>query len=387
MRKTYKKSLFSSILIICVISFSLGCILYGYSKNKYSNDISSDHGTENDNLYGNKVTFDESADTSSTDLLLTFIGDCTLGSDPNFSYNTFHQKYEDVEKDPNYFFSNVSHVFEKDDLTIANFEGTLTTSNLRAFKKFTFKGPPEYSSILTAGSIEAVNLANNHSLDFLNKGFIDTKNTLDDEGIKHFGLGEVYKTDIKDYKLAFIGYKGWLDTISIETMKKEISSLKQEGFIVIANFHWGLEGRHVPIGDQKLVAHSAIDSGADFVIGHHPHVVQSMEIYKDRLIAYSLGNFCFGGNSNPRDKRTFILQIKLAQNNDNNFSSYFKIIPAYISSSDSINDFRPTIMESPEDREGFFHFLGDISPDMPFELSDDLINIFTETSSDETKGV
>jgi len=384
MRKTHNKSLFPSIFIICIICFALGCILYSYSTNEYSNDISSDHGDKNDHLYGNKVDFDDLDQSTATDLILTFIGDCTLGSDPNFRYNTFHQKYEEVEKDPHYFFSNVSHIFEKDDLTIANFEGTLTTSNLPASKKFTFKGPLEYSSILTAGNIEAVNLANNHSLDYLNKGYIDTKNALDDEGIKHFGLGDVFKTDIKGYKLAFLGYKGWLDTISIETMKEEISSLKQEGFIVIANFHWGLEGRHVPIGDQKLVSHSAIDSGADFVIGHHPHVVQSMEIYKDRLIAYSLGNFCFGGNSNPRDKRTFILQVKLTNSDENNLSSYFKIIPCYISSSDSINDYRPTIMQVPDDRQSFFHFLGDISPDIPFKLSDDLINIFTETSSNET---
>ncbi len=382
MKKKYNKLLFYSVFIICILSFSLSYILFSYFTDKYNNNTSKNRDAENDNLYGNKVTFDELDKILSNDLLLSFIGDCTLGSDPNFSYNTFHQKYAEVDKDPNYFFSNVSHIFEKDDLTIANFEGTLTTSNLPASKKYTFKGPSDYSSILTAGSIEAVNLANNHSLDYLNKGFIDTKNTLDDEGIKHFGLGEIFKTEIKGYKLVFIGYKGWLDTINIETMKQEIISLKQEGFIVIANFHWGLEGRHVPMNDQKLVAHSAIDSGADFVIGHHPHVVQSMEIYKNRLIAYSLGNFCFGGNSNPKDKRTFILQVKLTNSNKNILSSYFKIIPCYLSSSDSINDYRPTIMYSPDDRESFFHFLGDISPDIPFELSDDLINIFTETSYD-----
>ncbi|WBW98696.1 CapA family protein [Oceanirhabdus sp. W0125-5] len=380
MKNKYNKILFFSIFIICILFFSLGYILFSYYSDDYKNDLPNPPKIDKDNLLGNKVDFDKLDESLSNDLLLTFVGDCTLGSDPKFSYNTFHQKYEEVERDPYYFFSNVSHIFENDDLTIANFEGTLTTSNKKAFKKFTFKGPPEYSKILTAGNIELVNLANNHSYDYLEKGFIDTKNNLDQEGIDHFGLGEVFKTELKGYKLAFIGYKGWLDTINIQTMKDEISTFKKEGYIIFANFHWGLEGRHLPIGDQKLVAHAAIDSGADFVIGHHPHVVQSMEIYKERLIAYSLGNFCFGGNSNPKDKRTLILQVKLTNNDENQLSSYFKIIPSYISSTNSINDFRPTIMESPNDRDGFFNFLNDISTDINFYLSDDMINIFSESN-------
>lgn len=332
---------------------------------------------END-VISEKIRFDLLSHKHNAETILSFAGDCTIGSDPNFSYNTFHQKYESVDKNPEYFFSNMKTLFSNDDLTIVNFEGTLTTSNRKANKKFTFKGPPEYAKILSAGSIESVNLANNHTYDYLQKGYTDTRQALSDEKINYFGLGDIYKTTINSIPFAFLGYKGWLDTLNVSSMVNEIETLKEDGYFVVVNFHWGLEGRYHPTSDQTYVAHKAIDSGADLIIGHHPHVLEGFELYKDKLIAYSLGNFCFGGNSNPKDKRTMVLQLKLSKNDDKTLNSYFRVIPAKLSSVDNKNDFMPTIMTDEDNRNSFFHFINDISPEMPFYITDDYTSLWQE---------
>ncbi|MFR5582577.1 MAG: CapA family protein [[Clostridium] scindens] len=125
------------------------------------------------------------------------------------------------------------------------------------------------------------------------------------------------------------------------------SALKEAGAqLIIVNFHWGIEREYLPNDTQKKLAHLAIDEGADLVIGHHPHVLQGVEKYKDKYIAYSLGNFCFGGNSNPEDKDTMIFQQTftfkkgVVQKNDD-----IQMIPCSLSSATGYNDYCPTPLE------------------------------------------
>lgn len=128
-------------------------------------------------------------------LTLSVVGDCTLGTDETFDYDTsLNACYDNNGKD--YFFKNVKSIFEADDLTIANFEGTLTDSDAREDKTFAFKAPAEYAQILTSGSVEAVNTANNHSHDYGEQSYTDTLTALDNAGITHFGYDDTAVMDI-----------------------------------------------------------------------------------------------------------------------------------------------------------------------------------------------
>jgi poly-gamma-glutamate synthesis protein (capsule biosynthesis protein) len=118
---------------------------------------------------------------------------------------------------------------------------------------------------------------------------------------------------------------------------------------VIVSFHWGIETAHYPNSTQKTLAHHSIDEGADLVIGHHPHVLQGIESYTGGLIVYSLGNFCFGGNRNPKDKDTMIFTHTFAFDGDTlerrpELEST-GVTPCSVSSVTNRNDFRPTVLE------------------------------------------
>jgi len=136
------------------------------------------------------------------------------------------------------------------------------------------------------------------------------------------------------------------------------------------NFHWGIEKAYTPNETQKTVAHFAVDSGADMVIGHHPHVVQSIETYKNRIICYSLGNFCFGGNKNPSDKDAFIAQAVFKTEDSVLKSVGFRVIPASISSVSTYNDYCPTLMTGTK-KDSFLSKLNSLSTDAGFEISDE----------------
>lgn len=242
-------------------------------------------------------------------LTLSVVGDCTLGTDETFDYDTsLNACYDNNGKD--YFFKNVKSIFEADDLTIANFEGTLTDSDAREDKTFAFKAPAEYAQILTSGSVEAVNTANNHSHDYGEQSYTDTLTALDNAGITHFGYDDTAVMDIKGIKVGLVGIYELKDHLGREQqLKDNIAKVKADGAeLIVVIFHWGNETETVPDTNQMTLGRLAIDEGADLVCGHHPHVLQGIETYKGKNIVYSLGNFCFGGNSSPSDMDTMIFQ-------------------------------------------------------------------------------
>lgn len=284
-------------------------------------------------------------------LTISAAGDCTLGTDENFYYATsLPAKYEAVQ-DPGYFFQKVLPVFSQDDLTIVNMEGILTAEELqREIKQFAFKGDPEYVQILTEGSVEAANLANNHSRDYGEQSYTDTIEIMENAGIPTFGYDRTALLDVKGVKVGLVGTYELADHMGCEEeMIQNIESLKEQGAqLIIASFHWGIERTNVPNEIQVNLAHSAIDHGADLVLGHHPHVLQGIETYKGKNIVYSLGNFCFGGNSGPNDmdamifQQTFTLEDgELVEDNVTN------ITPVKISGSwaQGVNDYQPTPVE------------------------------------------
>ena len=223
-------------------------------------------------------------------LTISSTGDCTLGTDENFSYSTSLNAYfESYGAD--YFFQNVRSIFQKDDLSIVNMEGTLTDETAREAKTFAFKAPAKYAAILSGSSIEAANLANNHSHDYGKKSYTDTISALDDAGIASFGYNRVKIFKVKGIKVGVTGIYELADHQKrASQVKKNIKALKKAGAqIIIVNFHWGIEKQYTPDENQKALAHLAIDEGADLVIGHHPHVLEGIEKYNGKYICYSLG--------------------------------------------------------------------------------------------------
>ena len=290
--------------------------------------------------------------SSPVSLTLSVVGDCTLGTDETFDYDTsLNAYYENYGAD--YFLQNVKDIFSADDLTIANFEGTLTDSDEREDKTFAFKAPASYASILTGGSVEAVNTANNHSHDYGDQSFDDTLAALDDAGIVHFGYDETAVMDVKGIKVGLVGIYELYDHLEREQqLKDNIAKVKADGAqLIVVIFHWGNETETVPDSNQTTLGRIAIDEGADLVCGHHPHVLQGIETYKGRNIVYSLGNFCFGGNSSPSDMDTMIYQQTFTIDADGvKKDNVINIIPCSISSAayDGYNNYQPTPAEGDE---------------------------------------
>ena len=290
--------------------------------------------------------------SSPVSLTLSVVGDCTLGTDETFDYDTsLNAYYENYGAD--YFLQNVKDIFSADDLTIANFEGTLTDSDEREDKTFAFKAPASDASILTGGSVEAVNTANNHSHDYGEESFDDTLAALDDAGIVHFGYDETAVMDVKGIKVGLVGIYELYDHLEREQqLKDNIAKVKADGAqLIVVIFHWGNETETVPDSNQTTLGRIAIDEGADLVCGHHPHVLQGIETYKGRNIVYSLGNFCFGGNSSPSDMDTMIYQQTFTIDADGvKKDNVTNIIPCSISSAayDGYNNYQPTPAEGDE---------------------------------------
>ena len=283
-------------------------------------------------------------------ITVSSMGDCTLGTDENFNPSTSFNAYYNAQG-PDYFFKNVRSILEEDDLSIINLEGTFTNSDQRQEKTFAFKADPEYVSILTGSSIEAANLANNHSRDYGEESYTDTVETLEQAGIASFGYDQVDILEVNGVKVGLTGIYELAEHLDKqEEVRTNIAALKEAGAqVIIVNFHWGIEKEYLPNDTQKTLAHLAIDEGADLVIGHHPHVLQGIERYKGKYIAYSLGNFSFGGNSNPSDKDTMIFQQTFTvQDGKVEVNDDINVIPCSLTSASGYNDYCPTPLEGSE---------------------------------------
>ena len=314
-------------------------------------DSSSDpEGDTSDSQSETDASTSKASHDTPVSLTVSVVGDCTLGTDENFDYSTSLNAYfENYGKE--YFFQNVKSIFEADDLTIANNEGTFTDSYDREDKTFAFKAPASFAGIYSCSSVEAVNTANNHSHDYGEQSFQDTMDALDAEGVIHFGYDETAVMDIKGVKVGLVGIYELNDHLEREQqLKDNIAKVKEDGAkLIIVIFHWGNEKETVPDSNQMTLGRLAIDLGADLVCGHHPHVLQGIEEYKGKNIVYSLGNFCFGGNSSPSDMDTIIFQQTFTITNDGvQNDNVTNIIPCSISSASGYNNYQPTPAEGDE---------------------------------------
>lgn len=367
-RKGQKKKLRLKVIIttdITLLVILCGALLAKglYKSNK--EEPQPETKTESANKEGQKPEKQETPEVQETTITISAAGDCTLGTDEGFNYKrSFKGKYDAVQ-DPAYFFQNVQPVFAQDDLTIVNMEGTLTEETTREPKQFAFKGDAEYAKILTAGAVETANLANNHSFDYGKKSYEDTITALEAEGISSFGYERTAVMDIKGVKVGLAGVYELAEHIDCkQDLLDNIASLKEQGAqIIIVSFHWGQEKENVPSDVQVELAHAAVDNGADLVLGHHPHVLQGIEEYKGKNIVYSLGNFCFGGNSAPSDMDTMIFQqtfiVKDGKLQEDNVTN---ILPCKISSAyeEGYNNYQPILAEG-DQKEKIFERLSEYS--------------------------
>ncbi len=231
-----------------------------------------------------------------------------------------------------YSYAGLNGLFKQDDLTVLNLETPITTRGMAANKQYVFKGAPKALDALKAAGVDAVNLANNHTLDQGVQGLEDTLSNLSQRGIPYVGAGltskEAYSAQYFErngIKIAVLGFtrvipqSDWMAGVrspgvatvydSAEGLKA-IAQAKKAADLVVVVVHWGKERVEQYDSVQQSLGRSFIDAGADLVIGGHPHVLQGIEPYKGKWIAYSTGNFIFTRSTVPATWETAIFQAE-----------------------------------------------------------------------------
>ncbi len=289
---------------------------------------------------------------------ITFLGDCTIGGEDrlrlfDYSFDGYLRQYG-----YDYFFEKVQPVITKDDLTIANLEGCFLNYESGAVEKtYNFRGPKDYVQVLTGSSVEAVSIANNHIMDYGYDGVAHTIKTLDAAALPYFGtIDTVEKTWLWDKGNVRIGF------VSMEIsywyyrhrnlLKSQVQALRDEGCdVVICVMHGGEEYRPRHLRIQEQFAHAVLDYGADIIVGHHPHVLQGIEVRDGKTICYSIGNFVFGGNTKVRAPYTAMFQFNLSFSEEGEYLGHqLNIIPALPSGDKENNNYQP-VLATGEDAE------------------------------------
>ena len=330
-------------------------------------------------------------------MTVTCTGDFTIGRDMNHK-DIFSPELKKHDGNINFVMENVRELFLEDDLTILNFEGTLTSSGYKPSGKtkddFIFSIDPEAVSVLPDNGVEAVSLDNNHVRDHGEEGLSDTKAALDSAGVLYSTPLETgvfnYKDQIQvamlsyncidrygtgfqksrfrdEYTESFPAHDTFEDAVCDEIRKaKEIYPL------VIVSFHWGIEKLYTPTDNQIRLGRMAVDAGADLVIGNHSHRIQPIEFYNNSFILYSLGNFCFAGNSKPSDMTSIIFQVRYRVKEGTVSYKDFRVIPIRISSKKDANNFIPTIFEDGYERDSVLMVLRskDNTKNLPYAVTE-----------------
>ena len=290
---------------------------------QFANSFSSDSGsdgrfplTQPDNQHTEQEPHQE------PHIHLTFAGDVIMAGNVEKML---------IEKGYDYPYTELKDLFLRDDYTIANLETPVTTRGTPPTNKaFVYKSPPAALPALKAAGIDAVNLANNHSMDQGVEGLLDTFAALDENQIEYVGAGvdsarayaPVY-VEKNGIRVAIFGFSRVIPEVSWYAGKNKpgvaatydptqaiqaIQEARPKADLIVVIPHWGEERKDFPLDNQKELARAYIDAGADLIVGGHPHVIQGLEQYKDKWIAYSLGNFIFTRSTEPRTWESIVLQ-------------------------------------------------------------------------------
>ena len=305
---------------------------------------------------------------------LSFIGDCTLA--PHQNTQDYFNKVGD---DYAYPFANTVQYFADDEYTFANLECTFSDRSLSpvGYPTFYFRAPTSYVNILLEGGVDFVTTANNHLSDFGDKGVEDTYATLDNAGLPYGKVGQAQVVTTKNgIKIGvYCGFNindGYFVPTTDECVNA-INQMKADGaeYIVMA-FHWGKELYYKPTQKMIDLAQACIDAGADLIYGTHPHVLGPVVEYNGGIIMYSVGNWSFGGNTQPTDQDTAIIQVTIKRDIDGTITTEgYDAIPCCVSSNMSggvgYNDYKPSPL--PEDNEGDKRVLSQLNMNSGWETA------------------
>ncbi len=282
---------------------------------------------------------------------LTFLGDCTIGGEDrlkefDYSFDGYLRQYG-----YDYFLEKVQPVISQDDLTIANLEGCFINYESAAVEKtYNFRGNKDYVQVLTGSSVEAVSIANNHIMDYGYDGVTHTVDALDTASLPWFGTFEareqtwIWEKD--DIRIGFVSMEiSYWYYRHRNLLKGQVQSLRDEGCdVIICVMHGGEEYRARHLAIQEQFAHAVLDYGVDIIVGHHPHVLQGVEVRDSKTICYSIGNFLFGGNAKVRAPYTAMFQFKLSFSEDGKYLGHqLNIIPALPSGDKENNNYQPVL--------------------------------------------
>ncbi len=306
---------------------------------------------------------------------VSMVGDCTLSASPDKrDWGIGFQRT--VGDDMSYPFANTVQFLNEDYLTIANLECSLSDKSYSSIEQFTFLGKAAYAQILTEGSVEFVTLANNHTMDFGQAAYHDTEAALDAVGVVYAGENECFLYQTGDgLKIGlYCLYNGLtgnsLSLLSAAAQEKLVAESKQSidaavgklaeagAEYTIACLHMGTEGNYETTDVQVELCRYAIDAGFGSVYCTHAHRLQPAELYGEGIIFYGLGNWIFGGHTNPGNGKdpasydTGIAQITLCRRGSSVTLDSYHFIPCSISSAidpdkgvpgaNSRNNYQPT---------------------------------------------
>ena len=287
-------------------------------------------------------------------IALTFAGDCTLGCDIDWLEDERAFPNVVAQEGMDYPFANVRHLFEADDLTVVNLEGVLadTDDGLMGGRKYNFRGSTAYTQMLTDASIELAVMGNNHANDFGKPGLDSTKAALTQAGIGYAINDEPYIFEKNGVRIGVLSYLSNAYAERRKQMPGIIRALREEEgcAAVVVCVHAGVEYKLRHTSEQRGFAHSAIDAGADLYIGHHPHVLQGVEVYKNRNIVYSLGNFIFGGNRRilREHRHTMIARVEMEFADGVYAGQQMTLYPAIATGTLDRNNYQPYLASGAE---------------------------------------
>ena len=290
-----------------------------------------------------------------TQITLTFGGDCVLGTREEWTEDadTFLTCVERNGLD--WCFANLRDLFAEDDLTMLNLECVLQDGNRghNSRKQHTFRGQTGYAEMLTGASVELVNLANNHYIDYNQSGEKSTKAALDAYDISYCGYRNLYVLKTQGIKIGFGGCREteWLQNKAI--VYRDIQALKKKGCdVIVYSCHWGKEYSPTHNDTQTRMAQYAVNSGADIIVGTHPHVVQGVEVLESSdqkrkaIVLYSLGNLVFGGTHDMKTFDAMLAQATLCFDDQGAYqSAEITLLPVLTSGSIPRNDFQPVLAQ------------------------------------------
>lgn len=294
------------------------------------------------------------------DIVVSFTGDMMLASLKNETttnnFNAYANRHE-----PSYFLQNVRHLFQEDNLTVANLENVLTDRNLVEKEKdhdpaYWYRSCTANMNILTSSGVEAVSLANNHTGDYGPKGTKDTVRAVEKAGLLYGNNERTFYYEKNGFRIAVICHGLWNERQAGDIVRR-IHKAEEDSDFQIVFYHGGKEKVHAPEEWRQRASRKLVDEGADLVVGNHPHVLQPKETYHETDILYSMGNFCYGGSKYP-ENRTIIYQLKLHINKSGKLESKSgEIIPCYVYTGDAGNNYCPDVIEDEESRQKVLSFM------------------------------